>query len=95
MAIMARLSQKLQMWQFPVDGGEPYGVGELDPVPRDRLSRLGARPEREQYLANAGGSIPAAAGAFDEFGGCRHRPRMVEQRTNGLSVTAQVLTNSG
>ena len=30
MAIMARLSQKLQMWQFPVDGGEPYGAGELD-----------------------------------------------------------------
>jgi serine/threonine protein kinase/Tol biopolymer transport system component len=29
-AISSRLNHKLQMWQFPLDGSEPYGVGELD-----------------------------------------------------------------
>jgi dipeptidyl aminopeptidase/acylaminoacyl peptidase len=27
---VARLSHKLQMWQFPLDGGEPSSAGELD-----------------------------------------------------------------
>jgi Tol biopolymer transport system component/serine/threonine protein kinase len=30
LAIVARPRQKFQMWQFPLDGGEPYSAGELD-----------------------------------------------------------------
>ena len=75
-AISSRLNQKLEIFQFPLDGSEPYRVGELDVTRgadptlsrRQRLSRVGARPERQQYLANACRSVAPGAATFDEFG---------------------------